>query len=203
MHDMLVGLDLIQESNDTNLGVDRSGRKYPDRKERGSPLGTKYAPAKRALDLHSHRNTYAAASPSHGLHQGESSRPRTADPNLFSSQSTATALASLLDDTSLARHSWSNAAFKMPQDSRIVNPGQDGRIWAQTTDAYQEVSGPSNFGTRTVPVQSGTEGVHRHDNISRHDLEQPSGTWEATTSEQNEMPPDSDGDRSEYIKIPF
>jgi hypothetical protein len=203
MHDMLVGLELIQDSNDTNLEIERSGRKAPDRKERGSPLGTKYAPGKRALDLHSYRNIYAAASLSHGLHQGESSRLRTADPNLFSSQSTATALASLLDDTSLARHSWSNAAFRMSQRPHIVNPGQDAQLWAQTTDAYQEVSGPSNFGTRTIPIQPRTESVHQLANTSRHDPEQPSGTWEAMTSEQDETPPDSDGYRSEYIKIPF
>jgi hypothetical protein len=203
MHDMLVGLELIQDSNDTNLEVERSGRKAPDRKEKGSPLGTKYAPGKRALDLHSYRNIHAAASPSHDLPHGESFRPRTTDSNLPSSQSTATALASLLGDTSLARHSWSNAAFRMSQHPQIVNLGQDSQLWVQTTDAYQEISGPSNSGTRTIPIQPRTEGVHQLANASRHDPEQPSGTWEAMTSEQDETPPDIDGDRSEYIKIPF
>jgi hypothetical protein len=203
MHDMLVGLELIQDSNETNPRGERSERKDSARVERESLLGTNHAPGKTALDPNSDRNTYTAGSLNHDLPHGEPLRPQTADPSLRSSQSPATALASLLDDTSLARRSGSDAAFTMPQHPQIVNLGQDGQLWVHTTDAYQEASGPSDLGTRTFPVQSGTGGVQRHSNTSRHDPEQPPATWEAITSEEDKMPSDGDEETSDYIKIPF
>lgn len=198
IHDMLVALGLMQDLKDENYDDENSRRKKSK-----SPNVTAHASEERALDLNRHRTTSPSESSNHSRSHGEPPGPRLVHPVYPSFQTTATALASLLDDASLAKHNWPITAIRIPQIPRDSNLGQGGRFWSHTTDAYQQVSGPSNLGKRASSVMSGSDGVHRHENISRQNSGQTSRTSEAVRSEQDETTTDSDGDAGEYIKIPF
>jgi hypothetical protein len=214
-YEMLATLGLMQGSKDQNLESAQPAREDPGRMEWQSPHLTKHAPGKQALDSNSYQHTYTPVIVNHGVPGGEPSRLQTSHHNPPSFQSTAAALASssssvdagsswmVLTETSLPRSSWPVSAPTIPQGSRAVAPDQDGQLWRYTTDAWQDVSGPSNLRNRTYPVFPGAQGVRRYENVSRHGSGNPPGMHEAITSEQDETPPDSDGDRSEYIRIPF
>jgi hypothetical protein len=198
VHDMLVALGLMQDSKENRHDDEHSGRKKSK-----SPLATKQASEKRALNLNRHGTTLPSGSLDHSEPRGEPSRPRIVHPVYPSFQTTATALASLLDDTSLAKHNWPVSAIMGPQDSRNSRVGQQGRLWSHTTDAHQQVSGPSDLRRKPSSVMSGSDGSHRYEDVSRQNSGQTSGTSEAVPSEQHETTTDSDGDGGEYIKIPF
>jgi hypothetical protein len=161
------------------------------------------ASERRASNRNRHGTTLPSGSLDHSEPQGEPSRPRIVHPGYPSFQTTATALASLLDDTSLAKHNWPVSGIMIPQDSRNSDVGQQRRLWSHTTDAYQQVSGPSDLHRKTSSAMSGSDGIHRHEDVSRQDSGQTLRTSEAVPSEQHETTTDSDGDGGEYIKIPF
>jgi hypothetical protein len=198
IHDMLVALGLMQDSKDNDRDSEQSRTKKSK-----SPLAIKQASGKKSPDLNGYRNPFPYESFDHKILDGESSRPRIANPGHPPFQSTATVLASLLNDSSLARHRLPSAAIAIPQESRDFHVGQEGRSWSHTMDAYQQVSGPSNLSTRTSPVFSRSEGIHRQENISQQNSEQKSKIYETIRSGSDETTPGSDEDKSEYIKIPF
>jgi hypothetical protein len=211
-YEILATLGLMQGSKDQNLESAHLARGPPGRME--SPHVIKHAQGE-APDSNSYQHTYTPGYVDRGVPRGESSSLPTAHLAPPSFQSTARTLASssssvdagsswmVLTDTSLPRSSWPVAAPTIPPDPRVVAPGQDGQLWRYTTDAWQDVSGPSNLRNRTFPGLPGAQGVRRYENLSQHGSGHPPGMYEVMPSEQNETPPDSDGDRSEYIRIPF
>jgi hypothetical protein len=195
---MLVALGLIPDSKENKHDDENSGRKKSK-----SPLATKQASENRASNLNRHGTTLPSGSLDHGEPHGEPSRPRIVHPVYPSFQTTATALASLLDDTSLAKHNWPVSAIMIPQEPRNSNVGQQGRLWSHTTDAYQQVSGPSDLRRKTSSVMSGSDSAQRHEDVARQNSVKTSRTPEAVPGEQDETTTDSDGEGGEYIKIPF
>ena len=198
-HDMLVTLGVAPDSKDRNLERESLGRGGSDQLRRTSPLMTRNAPGKNAVASNSYTSTYAPGSANHQ----ETFRPHTTNIVQPPPQSTATVLASLLNDTNLTRHSWPDAALMIPHGSQAFLPRQDGYSWRHTTDAYQDVSGPSSLPARSFALPSGAQISHRHSYVPQHGLGNLSGVLETAPNEHDESPPDGEGDRSEYIRIPF
>lgn len=214
IYEMLVTLGLIPDSKDkksAGASVERGDSARPTRES----LAANHASVERTLDRGSYQDPYTRTFVEHNEPHETWSRPRDAHIESASAQPTVATLAARSsgakeglskkssETASRATDLQPEAALKKTQDFQDSSSHPEGQLWRHTTDAYQEVSGPSNIRKRSFSAISTARGFH-HDGITpEHRSNHQSGTYEAVFSGQDEPSSESDGDMGDHIKIAF
>ncbi|KAH0287587.1 hypothetical protein M436DRAFT_60185 [Aureobasidium namibiae CBS 147.97] len=190
-------------------------RGHPARMGRGSSLATRRPPVDQALNTSSYQNWYTPRFRGLDVSHAERSESRGAHADLAYARSAATTLAPASSSVvaTLSKKSFITAsratdlrpdtAPMTPQDFQAVLPRPDEQLWRHTTDAYQEVSGPSNMRKRSFGAMTTTQEHHHQRATRQYGYDFPSGNHEAVPSGQDESSPESDGDTSDHIRIAF
>lgn len=212
---MLVILGLIPDSKDKKSAGGSVERGDSTRMRRESSLNTNHASVERNFDRGSYQDPYTPRFVEHNMRRETWTRPQDTHIDPASAQRTAATLAATssgakegLSKKSSEKASGATdlrpeAALMTAQDFQASSFYPEGQLWRHTTDAYQEVSGPSNTRKRRSSAISTARGF-QHDGISpRYRTNHQSGTYEAVSGGQDEPSSESDGDRGDHIKIAF
>lgn len=215
IHEMLVTLGLIPHSKEKESAGEYLERGDSAQMRRESSPATQHLSVDRTLERSSDWKPYIGRFMEHDVPREAWPRPRNAHINVASAQPIAATPASKSNsvDASSSKKSSNiasraidlrpDAAPMAAQDLQTVLSHSHGQIWRHTTDAYQEVSGPSDVRKRSFQVMSTAQDSH-HDGItSQHGSDHSYRTYEAVSSGRDETSPESDGDRSDHIKIAF
>ena len=215
IHEMLVTLGSIPHSKDKEPAGEYLERGDSAQMRRESSPATQHLPGDRTLERSSEWKPYTGRFVEHDVPREAWPGPRNAHINIASAQPIAATPASKSNsvDAGLSKKSSNianraidlqpDAAPMKAQDFRAILSHPDGQLWRHTTDAYQEVSGPSDVRKRSFQVMSTAQGPHNDGITPQHGSDHPYGTYEAVPSGRDETSPESDGDRSDHIKIAF
>lgn len=207
IYELLVTLGMIPDRKDKVSAVEHSETGHPAQTKRRSSPATKKPSVDQALDTSAYQNLYTPKFTEHNVSSGGWSGQRDAHVDLASAQSASTTPAPTSSsavtawpkksssEASRARTLWPDTAPVEAQDLQAALSHPDGQLWRHTTDAYQEVSGPSNFRKRSLAVISSAPDSYHHEIHPQHGSILP--------SEQDETPPESEGDTNDHIRIAF
>jgi len=213
VYELLVALGMISNSKDKDLAGEHSEKGHSARVRRESSLATQKPLVEIAHDSSNYQDLDTPISVKHNVPGTRHPRSRNAHTDVASGRPAATTLASPsssahsasarkpLNEASRTRNV--DAAAMRAPNFRAVLSSPDGQLWRHTTDAYQEVSGPSNMRKRNFTVMSSSQELHHQGIVRQHGSDHLPGTWEAVPSGQEETSPESDGDTSDHIRIAF
>jgi len=212
VYELLVALGMISNSKDKDSAGEHSEKGHSARVRRESSLATQ-KPSVQILDSSNYQDPDTPIYVEHNVPRTGYPRSRDAHVDLAFGRPAATTPTSTSSSahSALARKPLNEASRTRNVDAaameapnfRAVLSRPDGQLWRHTTDAYQEVSGPSNMRKRNFTVMSSSQELHHQGIVRQHGSDHLPGTWEAVPSGQEETSPESDGDTSDHIRIAF
>lgn len=215
VYELLVALGMISNSKDKDSAGEHSEKGRSAQMRRESSLAARRPSVDQALNTRSYQNLYTPGLIGLDVLHGGRSGSRETPIDLASAQPATTTLAPTSSSVVATLSKKSSITVSRATDLRpdaapvtalnfqAVLSHPNGQLWRHTTDAYQEVSGPSNVRKRNFAVIATAQDLHHQGIIRQHGSDYSSGTYEAVPSGQEETSPESDGDTNDHIRIAF